>query len=87
MDSVDMALLPERTDAQIAADRMASVERQLHQKIPPGIPRSILCPYCSSWNFPHRQFCCDTLRQAVVTVLMCDRALKVAEAAERAMDN
>jgi hypothetical protein len=77
-----------KSETQIAEGRMAAVERQLHKHIPPGIRRSILCPYCGYWNFPEsRTFCCELLRFAVVTVLVADRALKTAQAQERTLVN
>ena len=75
-------------DTQLAVQRMESVERQLHKYLPKGIRRNLLCPYCSKWNFPEsRTFCCELLRFAVVTVLVADRAMRQAEAAEKAMQN
>ena len=74
-----------KSEAQLAAERMRAVERQIHRYVPPGVRRSIRCPYCNALNFhePGGLFCCDTLRHAVVTVLVADRALAAAEAGEK----
>lgn len=83
----EIAEMP-KSETQIAEERMASVERQLHKHLPLGIRRNILCPYCRCWNFPEgRTFCCELLRFAVVTVLVADRAIKAAQAGERALGN
>ena len=74
-------------EEELAAERVASVERQLHKHVPPGVRRNLLCPYCGSWNFPHTSMCCDLMRKAVIAVLMSDRLLKNAEIAEKAMQN
>ena len=72
----------------LAEERMAAVERQIHKHVPKGVMRRILCPYCGTWNSPKgRVFCCELLRKAVVTVLVADRALAQAAAAEKAMQN
>ena len=76
-----------KSETQLAEECMAAVERQVHKKLPAGATRAILCPYCGTWNFPHRSFCCETLRYAIVTICVADRALKAAEATERAMVN
>ena len=76
-----------KIDKIIAEERMLSVERQVHAIVPKGAERVIICPYCQSENLPHVPFCCDTLRRAIVTVLVADRAMKQAAAAERAMNN
>jgi hypothetical protein len=78
----DVYELP-KSETQLAEERMAAVERQLQKNVPRGVKRFILCPYCGSWNFPHREFCCDLLRKAVVAVLVADRALKAAAAGEK----
>ena len=73
-----------KSEAQLAEQRMRSVERQIHRKLPEGVARSIRCPYCGSLNFHDgKMLCCETLRRAVVTVLVSDRALAAAEAGER----
>ena len=83
----DLAEMP-KSETQLAEERMLAVERQLHKHLPQGVRRNILCPYCGSWNMPEsRTFCCELLRFAVVTVLVADRALKQAAAAERALSN
>jgi hypothetical protein len=75
-------------ETRLAEKRMLAVERQLHKHLPHGIRRNILCPYCGMWNMPEsRTFCCELLRFAVVTVLVADRALKQASAAEKALQN
>ena len=76
-----------QSETKLAEERMSAVERQLHRQLPIGIRRNILCPYCSTWNLPHTPFCCELLRFAVVSVLVADRALKQAAAAEKAMQN
>jgi len=76
-----------KIDKVIAEERMLAVERQVHALVPKGAERVIMCPYCQSENLPHVPFCCETLRHAVVTVLVADRALKQAAAAEKAMQN
>jgi hypothetical protein len=77
-----------KSETQLAEDRMEAVERQLHRNLPPGVKRNILCPYCGAWNFPSgRTFCCELLRFAVVTILVADRALTQAAAAEKALQN
>jgi hypothetical protein len=83
----NVAELP-KSETQLAEERMEAVERQLHKHLPQGVRRNLLCPYCGSWNLPEsRTFCCELLRFAVVTVLVADRAIKQASAAERAMQN
>jgi hypothetical protein len=32
--------------------------------------RTILCPYCDSFNVDGQNLCCDMLRKAVVVILM-----------------
>jgi hypothetical protein len=76
-----------KIDKIIAEERMLAVERQVHAIVPKGAERVILCPYCQSENLPHVPFCCETLRHAIVTVLVADRALAQAAAAEKAMQN
>ena len=76
-----------KIDKIIAEERMLAVERQVHALVPKGAERVIMCPYCQSENLPHVPFCCETLRHAVVTILVADRALKQAAAAEKAMQN
>jgi hypothetical protein len=49
--------------------------------------RILVCPYCNSDNLPHVPFCCDLMRKAVLAVLMGDRMMKQAQAAERAQNN
>lgn len=71
----------------LAEERMVTVERQIHAPLVPGTERVILCPYCGSDNLPHVPFCCDTLRKAVIAVLMADRMMKNAQAAEKAANN
>ena len=82
--SMDEVIEFPKSEAQLAAERMRAVERQIHRYVPPGVRRSIRCPYCNALNFhePGGLFCCDTLRHAVVTVLVADRALAAAEAGE-----
>ena len=76
-----------KSEAQLAAERMRSVERQIHRKLPSDVRRSIRCPYCGALNMhePGVLLCCDTLRMAIVTVLVSDRALAAAEAGERSI--
>ena len=77
-----------KSEEELATERMAAVERQVHKIVPKGYPVRILCPYCGTWNSPKgRTFCCQTLRHAIVTVLVADRALKQAAVAERGMQN
>ena len=84
---MSMAINPP-AETQLAEERMAAVERQIHKFVPKGVTRRILCPYCGTWNSPKgRTFCCELLRHAVVTVLVADRALAQAAAAEKAMQN
>jgi hypothetical protein len=78
--------MKEASEDDLAANRMAAVERQIHAKCRSGYKR-ILCPYCGHWNKRGSEFCCDLLRKAVVAVLLGDRALETAEAGERAMQN
>ena len=75
-----------KPEEQLAEERMASVVRQIHEPLRAGSIRTILCPYCDRFNFPHRELCCDLLRQAVIAVLLGDRMMKTAEAGERAMN-
>ena len=83
----ELAEMP-KSETQLAEERMAAVERQLHKHLPQGVRRNLLCPYCGSWNMPaSRTFCCELMRFAVVTVLVADRALKQAAAADKAMQN
>jgi hypothetical protein len=76
-----------KSEEQLAEERMASVERQIHEKLKPGQTRCILCPYCDQFNFPHRQFCCELLRDAVLAVLMVDRFDQIQKQHERQMDS
>jgi hypothetical protein len=72
----------------LAEERILAVERQIRSPLPKGVERSILCPYCGELNIHNGQmFCCDLLRKAVLAVLIADRALKSAEAGERALVN
>lgn len=49
---------------------------------------SLTCPYCLGKSHQtNRTFCCDELRHAVIAILSGERALKTAEAAEKAMQN
>lgn len=75
----------QKTEQQLAEERMQSVERQIHKYIPANVRRSIRCPYCGGLNFhePGVLLCCDLLRKAIVTVLVADRALAAAQAGER----
>jgi uncharacterized OB-fold protein len=75
-----------KPESVLAEENMASVERQIHKTVPRGTRHNILCPYCGRWNFPHRELCCDLLRQAVIAVLLGDRMMKTAEAGEKAMN-
>lgn len=77
------------SETQLAEKRLESVERQIHQIVPKGVIRRILCPYCGAWNShtKGKLLCCDLLRRAIVTILVADRALKAAEAGERSMQN
>ena len=75
-----------KSEDQLGAERIASVERQVHASCKPGYKR-ILCPYCGHWNKRGSELCCEMLRKAIVAVLLADRALAVAEAGERAMQN
>jgi hypothetical protein len=83
---VKLAELP-KSETQLAEERMAAVERQVHKSVMPGARHTLLCPYCGSWNFPHTPFCCELMRFAVTTILVADRALKTAQAQERASVN
>lgn len=75
-------------ETKLAEERLLSIERQLHKSVPKGVQRNIICPYCGRMNFQRkRTFCCELLRFAVVTVLVADRAMRQAEAAEKAMQN
>lgn len=68
----------------IAAANLEYVESQV---LAPNCDR-IVCPYCKQFSFRSaRAFCCDTLRHAVIAILYGQRALKIAEAAEKAMQN
>ena len=72
----ELAELP-KSETQLAEERMAAVERQIHKHVPKGIRHSILCPYCGTWNFPHTPLCCELLRFAVVSILVADRAIQL----------
>lgn len=75
---------PVKTEDELAAERLLNVQDQLSRKH----CTRILCPYCGHWNFKSaRTLCCDTLRKAVIAILSGRRALKVAEAQERANVN
>jgi hypothetical protein len=82
----ELAELP-KSETQLAEERMIAVERQVHKSVPPGVKHTILCPYCGNWNFPHTSLCCELLRFAVTTILVADRAIKTAQAGERALVN
>jgi hypothetical protein len=88
MDEIPMDGVIElpKSETQIAEERMAAVERQIHRMCKEG-PRPTLCPYCGHWNLPKTSFCCETMRMAVVTVLAADRMIRNAQAAERAANN
>lgn len=75
-----------KSETQLAEERMAAVERQVHRACKEGL-RPLLCPYCGNWNLPRAALCCETFRMAVVTVLAADRMMRNAQAAERAMNN
>lgn len=42
--------------------------------------KSIHCPYCSTWNTDGDLLCCETLRKAVITILMGRRQGVIEEA-------
>jgi hypothetical protein len=46
----------------------------------------IACPYCQAFNTPGKEFCCDLLRKAVITILM-GRRQGMIEAAGKYGDN
>lgn len=77
----------EQSEEVLAQRRLERVQDQITRKLPTGVTRRILCPYCGSWNEPHEMLCCDTLRKAVIAVVSGQRALRIAEAAERAANN
>lgn len=76
--------MPEKTEEQLAHDRLIRVQNQIFAKH----CLMILCPYCGKANFKRkRTFCCDTLRKAVIAILSGQRALAIAAAEERAANN
>lgn len=76
------------TEEELARERMAEVERQLHMPLPAAVHRNILCPYCGCLNLAvTRKLCCDLLRKAVIAILSADRLERNAKIAERAMQN
>jgi DNA-directed RNA polymerase subunit RPC12/RpoP len=84
-----MGELAEKSEEQIAEDRLGSVLRQVRaaQSGKSSNPK-ILCPYCGHWNFMRgRRMCCHPLRHAIIAILVGDRAMKNAEIAERAANN
>jgi len=73
-----------KNEEQIAHERLMLVQDQLNG---PQTQRfgKILCPYCGHWNFKRtRTLCCDTLRKAIIAILSGERALRIAEAQQRA---
>lgn len=79
-----------KTEDELAHERLMSVQDQMFRKVPTGYRRKILCPYCGHWNVrkPNENLlCCNTLRKAIIAILSGRRALKMAEAAERAQNN
>lgn len=72
-----------KSETQLGAECMASVERQIEAHVPAGVRRTIICPFCGHLNIraPGTLLCCDDLRKAMIAVLMGKRALKIAEAA------
>ena len=73
-----------QNDKAVAA---ANLEYVAAQVLAPRCDK-IFCPYCSGISFKlPRTFCCDTMRRAVIAILSGQRALKTAEAAEKAMQN
>ena len=73
-----------QNDKAVAA---ANLEYVAAQVLVPSCDK-IFCPYCQGISFrSSRAICCDTMRHAVIAVLSGERALKTAEAAEKAMQN
>ena len=73
-----------QNDKAVAA---ANLEYVAAQVLAPSCEK-IFCPYCQAISFrSSRAICCDTMRHAVIAILSGERALKTAEAAEKAMQN
>ena len=78
-----------KSDTQLAEERMAAVERQIHAHVPQGVRRQLRCPYCGTLNMHQtgKLMCCDLLRKAVIAVLVADRLENTLKAAERHGNN
>lgn len=72
-----------KSETQIGAEMMASIESQINAHHPPGCTITLLCPFCGTLNLQGQLLCCEDMRKGVIAVLMGKRALRVAqEAAE-----
>ena len=73
------------TEDLAARNRLKCVKEQIEQaqSAPPGTIRQILCPYCDTLNTENHSVCCDTLRKAIVTVLIGQRQTDIENHARR----
>ena len=54
-----------------ARQRLKMVKEQIDS--PHAGTFDLACPYCQAFTSPGKSFCCDTLRKAVITLLMGER--------------
>ena len=73
----------QKSETQIGAEKMASVESQINAHHPPGCTITILCPFCGVLNLQGQLLCCEIMRKAVIAVMMGKRAIKMAELAAK----
>ena len=63
--------------------RLKLVKDQIEAETPVGEIKVIDCPYCHLKNYEGNSFCCDTLRRAVLAIMMGKRNEKIAEQSGR----
>lgn len=67
--------------------KVKSVKDQITRSRAVGEMATITCPYCDALNVQGQNFCCETLRKCVITILMGLRQEKIEEAQRRASVN
>ena len=69
----------------VARQRLKSVKDQIvaAKDAPKGTVAQIVCPYCNTLNFEGGTICCETMRKAVITILMGLRQDAIEEKARR----
>lgn len=76
------------TAADLAARRkIKAVKDQIEYPRAAGEMAVITCPYCGQLNMEGQNFCCETLRMCVVTILMGKRQDAIERAQERHANN